>query len=73
MRRHYPKHLLLPQSLSGDIHGYVGGPGGLPAIGATVVAAEQQTGYTVNSIVSIDGKYFFHLTTRKIYCDGGLS
>jgi hypothetical protein len=28
------------QPVSGDIHGYVGGPGGLPAIGATVVAAE---------------------------------
>jgi len=56
------------QSLSsapGDIHGYVGGPGGLPAIGATVVAAEQQTGYTVNSIVSIDGKYFFNLPPGK--------
>ena len=51
--------------LSGDIHGYVGGPGGLPAIGATVVAAEQQTGYTVNSIVSIDGKYSFSLPPGK--------
>jgi hypothetical protein len=54
-----------PQPLSGDIHGYVGGPGGLPAIGATVVAAEQQTGYTVNSIVSIDGKYSFSLPPGK--------
>jgi hypothetical protein len=54
-----------PQPLSGDIHGYVGGPGGLPAIGAIVVAAEQQTGYTVNSIVSIDGKYFFNLPSGK--------
>lgn len=53
------------QSLPGDIHGYVGGPGGLPAIGATVVAAEQQTGYTVNSMVSIDGKYFFNLPPGK--------
>jgi hypothetical protein len=53
------------QPLPGDIHGYVGGPGGLPAIGATVVAAEQQTGYTVNSIVSIDGKYFFNLPPGK--------
>jgi hypothetical protein len=29
------------QPLAGDIHGYLGG---LPAIGATVVAAEQLTG-----------------------------
>ena len=54
-----------PQPLPGDIHGYVGGPGGLPAIGTTVVAAEQQTGYTVNSIVSIDGKYSFSLPPGK--------
>jgi hypothetical protein len=48
-------------ALSGAIHGYVGGPEGLPAIGAAVVAAEQQTGYTVNSIVSVDGHYSFSL------------
>ena len=54
-----------PQPLAEDIHGYVGGPGGLLAIGATVVAAEQKTGYTVNSIVSIDGKYFFSLPLGK--------
>jgi hypothetical protein len=53
------------QPLSRDIHGYVGGPGGLPAIGATVVAAEQETGYTVNSIVSVDGKYSFSLPPGK--------
>jgi hypothetical protein len=47
--------------LSGAIHGYVGGPEGLPAIGAAVVAAEQQTGYTINSIVSVDGHYSFSL------------
>jgi len=53
------------QPLAGDIHGYVGGPGGLPAIGATVVAAEQLTGYTVNSIGSIDGKYSSSLPLEK--------
>lgn len=53
------------QPLLGDIHGYVSGPGGLPAIGATVVAAEQQTGYTVNSIISMDGKYSFSLPPGK--------
>lgn len=52
-------------ALSGAIHGYVGGPEGLPAIGAAVVAAEQQTGYTVNSIVSVDGHYSFSLPAGK--------
>ena len=51
--------------LPGAIHGYVGGPEGLPAIGAAVVAAEQQTGYTVNSIVSVDGHYSFSLPAGK--------
>jgi len=32
---------------------------------AAVVAAEQQTHYTVNSIVSIDGQYSFTLPPRK--------
>jgi hypothetical protein len=31
----------------GAIYGHVSGPAGLPAVGATVVAAEQQTGHTV--------------------------
>jgi hypothetical protein len=37
----------------------------LPAIGGAVAASEQQTGYTVNSISSIDGNYFFNLSPRK--------
>jgi hypothetical protein len=55
-------------ALSGAIHGYVGGPEGLPAMSAAVVAAvaaEQQTGYTVNSIVSVDGHYSFSLPAGK--------
>jgi hypothetical protein len=52
-------------ALPGAIHGYVAGPEGLPAIGAAVVAAEQQTGYTVNSIVSVDGHYSFILPAGK--------
>lgn len=52
-------------AILGAIHGYVGGPEGLPAIGATVVAAEQQTGYTLSSIVSVDGHYFFSLPAGK--------
>lgn len=38
---------------------------GLPARGATIVAAEQQTGHTVNSIVSINGQYYFTLPQGK--------
>ena len=49
----------------GAIHGYVAGPAGLPAIGATVMAAEQQTDHTVNSIISIDGNYYFQLPAGK--------
>ena len=41
------------------------GPEGLPAIGAAVVAAAQQNGYTVNSIVSVDGQYSFNLPAGK--------
>jgi hypothetical protein len=47
------------QLVLGDIYGHVSGPSGLPAIGATVIAAGQQTGHTVNSIISIDGNYNF--------------
>jgi hypothetical protein len=59
----------LPPAL-GAIQGYVGGPGGLPIIGATVIAhkiqglsgADQRLqDYIANSIISIDGKYSFTL------------
>jgi hypothetical protein len=33
----------------------------LPAIGASVIAANQGTGHTVNSVISIDGKYYLDL------------
>jgi hypothetical protein len=45
----------------GAVYGHVSGPAGLPAIGTIVVAAEQQTGHTVNSIISIDGNYYVQL------------
>lgn len=48
-------------SAPGILHGYVGGPGGLPAVGAAVVAAEQETGHTANEFVSVDGNYSFEL------------
>jgi hypothetical protein len=47
----------------GVIYRYVGEPTGLPA--TPIVAAEQQTRYTVNSIVSIDGQYTFTLPQGK--------
>lgn len=44
----------------GSINGYVAGPLGLPAVGSTVIAAEQGgTGVTKSSFVSVDGKYVF--------------
>ncbi|MEO9363455.1 MAG: carboxypeptidase-like regulatory domain-containing protein [Nitrososphaera sp.] len=45
----------------GVLHGYVGGPEGLPAIGASVIAAEQNTGYNANAFVSVNGQYFIDL------------
>lgn len=52
--------------MSGAIYGHVSGPAGLPAIGATVVAAEQQTGHTENSIISIDGNYYFQVPAGNV-------
>ena len=42
------------------LHGYVSGPTGLPAIGASVIAANQETGYTENAVISINGQYFLN-------------
>jgi len=33
----------------------------VPAIGALIIAANQETGYTSNSVISIDGKYYLDL------------
>jgi hypothetical protein len=43
---------------AGALHGYVGGPTGLPAIGASVIAANQESGFTENAIISLNGQYF---------------
>ena len=52
--------------VQGAIDGHVSGPAaGLPTIGAIVVAAEQQTGHTVNSVISIDGSYYFQIPAGK--------
>jgi hypothetical protein len=45
----------------GALHGGVTGPTGLPAIGATVTAADQSTGQTENVFVSVNGQYFLDL------------
>ncbi|WP_148701376.1 carboxypeptidase-like regulatory domain-containing protein [Candidatus Nitrososphaera evergladensis] len=45
----------------GAVHGFVAGPGGLPAIGASVIAAEQNTGHHANAFVSVNGQYFLDL------------
>lgn len=38
---------------------------GLPAIGASIVASNQESGYTSNSVISIDGKYYLDLFPGK--------
>lgn len=43
----------------GVIHGYVAGPKGLPAVGATLVVAEQGgSGFTKSAFISVDGQYY---------------
>ena len=44
----------------GALHGYVAGPTGLPAVGASVIAANQDTGFTENALISINGQYFIN-------------
>ncbi len=49
------------KSGQGALNGYIAGPLGLPAVGATVVAAEQGgAGITKTAFVSVDGKYVFN-------------
>ena len=49
------------KSGQGAVNGYVSGPLGLPAVGSTVVAAQQGgSGTTQNAFISIDGKYVFN-------------
>jgi hypothetical protein len=45
----------------GMLYGYVGGLSGLPAIGASVVAEDQETGETTSAFVSLTGQYFINL------------
>ena len=59
----------------GALHGGVTGPTGLPAIGATVTAADQSTGQTENVFVSVNGQYFLDLApgTPTAGVDGTLT
>lgn len=41
----------------GSLHGHVTGPGGLPAVGATVLAVQQGNAFVASSFVSITGDY----------------
>ena len=45
----------------GSLHGYVTGPGGLPAVGATVLAVQQGNAFVASSLVSITGDYDIQL------------
>jgi hypothetical protein len=48
------------KSGQGAINGYVAGPLGLPAVGSTIIAAQQGgSGFTKNAFISIDGKFVF--------------
>lgn len=45
----------------GVLHGYVGGPGGLPAVGATVLATQQGNDFFASAFVSVNGQYSLDL------------
>jgi hypothetical protein len=45
----------------GALHGRVTGPGGLPAVGASVLAAQQGNAFVASSFVSITGEYDIRL------------
>jgi Carboxypeptidase regulatory-like domain len=65
----HTKDAVLSSSLGqepGKLYGFVGGSiMDLPAIGASVIAAYQETGYTSYSVSSIDGKYYPDLMPGK--------
>jgi hypothetical protein len=45
----------------GALHGVVTGPGGLPAVGATVLAVQQGDAFVASSFVSVTGNYDLRL------------
>ena len=50
-----------PGTEPGALHGYVGGPTGLPAVGTTVLATQQGNDFYASSFVSINGQYVLDL------------
>jgi hypothetical protein len=50
-----------PGTEPGVLHGYVGGSGGLPAVGATVLAVQQGTDFAASAFVSVNGQYYLDL------------
>jgi hypothetical protein len=51
----------VPQLPSGTepglVHGYIAGPTGLPAIGATILAVQQGSDFVASAFVSVNGEY----------------
>ena len=45
----------------GSLHGGVTGPGGLPAVGSTVLAVQQGNAFVASAFVSITGDYDIRL------------
>jgi hypothetical protein len=45
----------------GSLHGIVTGPGGLPAVGASVLAVQQGNAFVASSFVSVTGEYDIRL------------
>lgn len=52
---------LAPGTEPGLVHGFVSGPGGLPAIGASVLAVQQGTSFVSSAFVSANGQYSLDL------------
>jgi hypothetical protein len=53
---------LLPAGTEpGLVHGYIAGPTGLPAIGATVLAVQQGSDFAASAFVSVNGEYELNL------------
>ncbi|HEY9406809.1 MAG TPA: hypothetical protein VIP53_05105 [Nitrososphaera sp.] len=45
----------------GVLHGYVSESGGLPTIGATVMAVQQRDDFYASTFVSVNGQYYMNL------------
>lgn len=54
-----------PGTEPGLVHGRITGPGGLPAVGATVLAAQQGADFSTSAFVSVNGQYSLDLPSGK--------